>query len=574
MSLYIGSGEKLKVTVVKEVVAQDTLDATARPKDILADKTAYANGVKMTGTIPIKTSADSVVSGATVTVPAGYYADPFTKSVDGAPRAETTINSDANETHGFITMTASNNQGTGYVTGENKTASRNVFLAVDGPTASMTDGNSIITRSVETVERADTIVTASGATGESNVINITASNDQATGYVTGSNSTTTKRVSLSASGDTVSASVDGVPYASQSVATATHDEPTINVNSSTGVVTAGHTQGAGYVSSDYKTKTLQLPPQPGTTITPTTYDRFAVYSGFYTTGDVKVKGDANLVAENIKSGVSIFGVTGTHAGGSYELYGGQIMYPEEIADRYIPEGSYSTVINFAEDNVWGWFYDGQCFNNEQISRIAFGADGSINIMNDNVTCFLRFYPSKGWMYSNGMTELSDFPDERYRIMDFKNAKTLSQEEYQLMIGIIANNMDDTTPYYIGYGVGYREGYDEGSIDGRDYGYQEGFDDGYDRGYAEGGGGSSADLEALGVLCDWQILGDTGNSDSMVYIFNYHPSYYLRCNIFYPSGNVMSAVVAPNSGESVFVQETIASWDTIEIQDVRWTASAT
>lgn len=51
--------------------------------------------------------------------------------------------------------------------------------------------------------------------------------------------------------------------------------------------------------------------QPAKTITPTISDQIAVSSGYYTGGIVTVKGDSNLIAENIKSGVSIFGVNGT-----------------------------------------------------------------------------------------------------------------------------------------------------------------------------------------------------------------------------------------------------------------------
>lgn len=54
--------------------------------------------------------------------------------------------------------------------------------------------------------------------------------------------------------------------------------------------------------------------QAAQTITPTTTDQ-TIASGKYLTGVQTIKGDANLIAENIKEGVSIFGVTGTHAGG-------------------------------------------------------------------------------------------------------------------------------------------------------------------------------------------------------------------------------------------------------------------
>ena len=48
-----------------------------------------------------------------------------------------------------------------------------------------------------------------------------------------------------------------------------------------------------------------------TTIIPGTSDQ-TISSGVYLAGAQTIKGDANLIADNIKSGTSIFGVTGTY----------------------------------------------------------------------------------------------------------------------------------------------------------------------------------------------------------------------------------------------------------------------
>lgn len=50
------------------------------------------------------------------------------------------------------------------------------------------------------------------------------------------------------------------------------------------------------------------------TITPGTEDQ-KIVSGRYLSGDQTIKGDANLLAENIKEGVELFGITGTYTGG-------------------------------------------------------------------------------------------------------------------------------------------------------------------------------------------------------------------------------------------------------------------
>lgn len=102
---------------------------------------------------------------------------------------------------------------------------------------------------------------------------------------------------------------------SKSVETTTQSTPSINVSSS-GLITASSVQDEGYVYAGTKSSTQQLPTQSGTTITPGTTQKVAVTSGKYTTGDINVAGSANLVANNIKSGINIFGVTGNYDGKS------------------------------------------------------------------------------------------------------------------------------------------------------------------------------------------------------------------------------------------------------------------
>lgn len=102
--------------------------------------------------------------------------------------------------------------------------------------------------------------------------------------------------------------------------TATQATPSITV-SSAGLITASATQTAGYVAAGTKSATKQLTTQAAQTITPGTTDQ-TIASGKYLTGTQTIKGDANLVSANIAEGVSIFGVTGTHAGGSGDSGGG------------------------------------------------------------------------------------------------------------------------------------------------------------------------------------------------------------------------------------------------------------
>lgn len=55
------------------------------------------------------------------------------------------------------------------------------------------------------------------------------------------------------------------------------------------------------------------PTKSAATYTPTTYDQ-TISSGRWLTGDQTIAGDSKLVSSNIRSGVSIFGVTGSYEG--------------------------------------------------------------------------------------------------------------------------------------------------------------------------------------------------------------------------------------------------------------------
>lgn len=93
--------------------------------------------------------------------------------------------------------------------------------------------------------------------------------------------------------------------------------PMIDVSAG-GLITATTEQEKGYVSGGTKSATQQLTTQGAKTVTPGTTNQTAVASGRYTTGAVQVAGDANLKAENIAEGVSIFGVSGTFSGSGPE----------------------------------------------------------------------------------------------------------------------------------------------------------------------------------------------------------------------------------------------------------------
>ena len=122
----------------------------------------------------------------------------------------------------------------------------------------------------------------------------------------------------------------------------------------------------GAIASDYVGS--GVPRQGAQTITPGTSDQ-KIASGKYLNGDQTIKGDANLVAGNIKSGVSIFGVAG-----SFEGSGGGGGSSDNNCEAYHITSA-SAKLNFKGTGtvkVWGY---GTATSGYSTSVYAFVGDG-------------------------------------------------------------------------------------------------------------------------------------------------------------------------------------------------------
>lgn len=230
----------------------DTSDATATAATMLSGYTAYVKGQKITGTITTRSSGEISASGATVSIPPGYYANSTTKTISTGKATTPTT-----------TITAT-------------------------PTISISSTGKI---------------TASASTSKSITPTITA------GYISSG--------------------------------------------------TAGTVTVSG-------SNTKQLTTKAATTYTPTTSNQ-TIAASTYLTGVQTIKGDSNLIASNIKSGVSIFGVSGTYTGSSSE-------------DLTSEVNTYTAKINELETAI-------AALENELQGKASGGGGASVETCTVNITCF-------------------------------------------------------------------------------------------------------------------------------------------------------------------------------------------
>lgn len=224
-----------------------------------------------------KSSTDLTASGATVSVPAGYYSSAASKAVSsGSATAPASISG----------TTATVSTGTNTLT-LTKTVSVTPSVSA-GYISAGTAGNSSVSLTANVT--INPTPTASGAT-----VTIPA------GYYSAQ---TTKSVS--------SGSATGPSSLSGTNATISTGTNTLTLTKTN--VTTTPTVSAGYVSSATASSatvalTASVTTKAAATITPGTSNQ-TIAAGTYLTGAQTIAGDADLVASNIINGVQIFGVTG------------------------------------------------------------------------------------------------------------------------------------------------------------------------------------------------------------------------------------------------------------------------
>ena len=250
--------------------------------DALAQVTVAAISSDYIGSgVTRRSSSDLTATGATVTVPAGYYEEQATKSVStgsATPASSITSTGATVSTSGTNTLTLS------------KSVSNTPQVSA-GYISSGTSGNSSVSLSATVNIRSSSDLTASGAT-----VTVPAGYyaSQASKSIT--TGTATSATSISGTSATISTGTNTITL-------------TKTVSNTPRITTAGYIS-SGTAGNSSVSLTASVTTKAAATITPGTTNQ-TISSGTYLTGTQTIVGDANLVGSNILSGVSIFGVAGT-----------------------------------------------------------------------------------------------------------------------------------------------------------------------------------------------------------------------------------------------------------------------
>lgn len=294
----------------------DTSDATAEAGDIVSGKTAYVNGEKVTGTLGTSTilqAKASKISESTVRPTTGVGSSYKEIAMRTASVTSTSgkrvINAESTEMRIFAEASEFGNA-TAADVAEGKTFTSAAGLKVKGTKAA----SSSLDTSDATAAASDIL---SGKTAYVNGSKVTGtiSKKTSTTFIPGTSDQIISSGQYLAGAQTIKGDNNLVAENIKSGVSIFGVTGTLETGS-TGTDTSDATATAGdilygetaYVNGEKVTGTIQS--IGARTITPSVNDR-EIQAGYYLKGAQIIKGDANLTAENIKKGVSIFGVPGT-----------------------------------------------------------------------------------------------------------------------------------------------------------------------------------------------------------------------------------------------------------------------
>ena len=313
-------------------VGGDTSDATATAADILQGKTAYGADGKITGTIPSVEGKQIVPKAAGQIAVAGNV---YTTGARIIPKEDNFIPANIRKDVSIWGVVGTLDPGSTPTPDPNLIpANVKAGVTIDGVTGTFTSDANATAESMQQgvsayVKGQRVVGTAPIQAAKTVTPTTTEQIAVASGSFTSGEVKVEGDANLVAENIKEGVSIFGVMGTLDPGSTPTPDPNLIPANVKAGVTIDGVTgtftsdanataesmqQGvSAYVKGQRVVGTAPI--QAAKTVTPTTTEQIAVASGSFTSGEVKVEGDANLVAENIKEGVSIFGVTGTLAGG-------------------------------------------------------------------------------------------------------------------------------------------------------------------------------------------------------------------------------------------------------------------
>lgn len=303
----------------------DTSDATATAGDILDTKTAYVNGQKITGTIPFIEVENQVLDAGNTSyqIPNGYHSGLTsvsvvlqTKEVTPSTESQNIIANTGKLINQITVSPVTAAIDSNIVAGNIKDGV--TILGVEGTLVEGTDTSDATATAAQILSGATAYVKGSKITGtlvplDTSDADATAANIDSgkTAYVNGVKITgTSTKIDTSSANAVASDILSGkTAYVNGSLVTGSitsKEAQTYTPSNQAQTIAAGqYLAGAQTIAAVPTEEKSATPSAAAQDITPT--------AGKFLS-KVTVAGDANLIAENIKSGVTIFGVTGTYTG--------------------------------------------------------------------------------------------------------------------------------------------------------------------------------------------------------------------------------------------------------------------